>query len=225
MASELRRLKDPSLFKTQAYINGEFINARSGSTFDVHDPCTGDVIGTMPEMGAEETELAIDAAWKAFVTFKTTTARHRGRLLRKWYELMMENIDDLATIITLENGKPLAESRSEVKYAAEFVEWFSEEAPRIGGETISASTAGRRVYTTREPVGVCGLITPWNWPAGMVCQLSRVSSLLPLPTTITLTQRRLGHTKNRPSPGCWVYRRLESASRDSFRFCGPRDPC
>lgn len=171
MASELRRLKDSSLFKTQAYINGIWVESQSGARFDVYDPCTGNLVGSMPEMAGEDTSSAIDAASKAFSTFKTITPRKRGQMLRRWYDLIVENKTDLAILITLENGKPLAEALDEVQYAADFVEWFSEEAPRIYGETIPASTVGRRVQTIREPIGVCGLITPWNWPAGMVGQL------------------------------------------------------
>lgn len=156
------------MFRTQGFIDGKWATAKSGDTFDVQDPSTGKVIATMPDMTTEDVEAAIQAAAKAFESFKKTTPRDRARLLRKWYQLIEENADDLATLITMENGKPFAEALGEVHYAADYVEWFSEEAARIGGETIAASTAGRRIYTIHEPVGVCGLISPWNWPAGMV---------------------------------------------------------
>lgn len=156
------------MFKTQGFIGGKWVAAHSGSTFDVQDPSTGKVIATMPDMTTEDVGLAIQAASTAFESFKKTTPRERARLLRKWYQLIDENATSLATLITLENGKPYAEALSEVHYAADYVEWFSEGAARIGGETIAASTAGRRIYTIHEPVGVCGLISPWNWPAGMV---------------------------------------------------------
>lgn len=175
MSSELQRLEDLSLFKTQAYIDGKWVNSLSGATFDVYDPSTGSLLGSMPEMAAEDAVSAITAASKAFSTFKTITARKRGQLLRRWYDLIVEHKNDLATLITLENGKPLAEALDETQYAADFLEWFSEEAPRIYGETIPASVAGRRVQTIREPVGVCGLITPWNWPAGMASQQQYLS--------------------------------------------------
>jgi succinate-semialdehyde dehydrogenase / glutarate-semialdehyde dehydrogenase len=163
MIHNVPSLKDESLFKTQAYINGQWVNSRSGQTFEVQDPATGKLIGTMPEMANDDVDHAIDCAQKAFLTFRKTTNRERSKMLRKWYDLIMANEDDLATLITWENGKPYYEAKDEVKYAADFVEWFSEEAPRIYGETIPASVDGRRVYTMKEPVGVCGLVTPWNW--------------------------------------------------------------
>jgi len=163
------QLKDPSLLKTDVcYVNGEWIKAKSGKTFEVDDPATGKFIGTCPEFDPKDTENAIEAADAALKEFRTTTGRQRSKLLRKWYDLMMENIDDLATLITWENGKPLADAKGEVTYAANFFEWFSEEAPRVYGDTIPASIPGNRVWTIKEPIGVCGLITPWNFPAAMV---------------------------------------------------------
>lgn len=144
------------------------MKARSGKTFEVHDPATGELIGTAPEFDAKDTEGAIAAASAAFASFRTQTGRERSKLLRRWYDLVVQNADDLATLITLENGKPLADARGEVAYAANFFEWFSEEAPRIYGDTIPATVPGNRVLTVREPVGVCGLITPWNFPAAMI---------------------------------------------------------
>lgn len=132
------------------------------------DPATGKVIGTMPEFDAKDTQAAIDAAAAALPSFRKTTGRERSRLLRKWYQLMMDNIDDLALLITLENGKPTADAKGEVTYAANFFEWFAEEAPRTYGDTVPASVPGNRVFTLKEPVGVCGLITPWNFPAAMI---------------------------------------------------------
>ncbi|KAH9892986.1 Aldehyde/histidinol dehydrogenase [Xylariomycetidae sp. FL2044] len=163
------KLNDPSLFKTDVcYVNGEWVKAASGKTFEVHDPATGKLIGTCPEFTGKDTEKAIEAASDAFKTFKTKTPRERSKLLRKWYDLMVENSEDLATLITLENGKPFADAKGEVTYAANFFEWFSEEAPRIYGDSISATFPGNRVVTIRQPVGVCGLITPWNFPAAMI---------------------------------------------------------
>lgn len=159
-------------------MNGEWIGAKSGKTFEVTgtdgpahssssteltyplDPANGKVIGTMPEMDRADTEAAIEAAAAAFPSFRKTTGRERARMLRKWYQLMLDNADDLAKLITWENGKPLADAKGEVTYAANFFEWFSEEAPRVYGNTIPASIAGNRVFTIKEPVGVCGLITP-----------------------------------------------------------------
>ncbi|KAK3341469.1 succinate-semialdehyde dehydrogenase NADP+ [Lasiosphaeria hispida] len=163
------KLKDPSLFKQDVcYVNGEWVKARSGKTFEVNDPATGKLIGTCPDFDAQDTENAIAAADAAFEPFRKTTGRSRSKLLRKWYDLMVENADDLATLITWENGKPMADAKGEVTYAANFFEWFSEEAPRIYGDTIPSSTPGNRVWTIKEPVGVCGLITPWNFPAAMI---------------------------------------------------------
>jgi succinate-semialdehyde dehydrogenase/glutarate-semialdehyde dehydrogenase len=132
------------------------------------DPATGKVIGTMPEFDRADTEAAIAAAAAALPSFRKTTGRERAKMLRKWYQLMVDNAEDLAKLITWENGKPLADAKGEVTYAANFFEWFSEEAPRVYGSTIPASVPGNRVYTIKEPVGVCGLITPWNFPAAMV---------------------------------------------------------
>lgn len=161
-------LKDQTLFKTQAYVNGKWIDAKSAMTFEVHDPATGEQIGTMPEMDRSDTEAAIAAASAALPSFRNLTGRERSRMLRKWYQLMVDNADDLAKLITWENGKPIADSKGEVTYAANFFEWFAEEAPRVYGATIPASVAGNRVFTIKEPVGVCGLITPWNFPAAMI---------------------------------------------------------
>ncbi|EGP91285.1 unnamed protein product [Zymoseptoria tritici ST99CH_1A5] len=161
-------LKDKSLLKSQSYINGQWVGAKSGKTFEVHDPSTGKVIGSMPEMNKEDTEHAIKAASTAFQSFKKTTGRERARLLRKWYNLVQENSEDIAKLITWENGKPWADAKGEVAYAASFFDWFSEEAPRAYGDTIPSSVAGNRVYTLKQPVGVCGLITPWNFPAAMI---------------------------------------------------------
>lgn len=166
-AHQIPPLKDKSLFKEQAYINGAWVNAQSGKTFEVHDPATGKVIGTMPEMNANDTNDAIAAASRALVSFRKTTARQRADMLRKWYNLMVENSEDLARLITWENGKPFADAKGEVGYASSFFNWFSEEATRITGDTIPASVAGNRIFTVKEPVGVCGLITPWNFPAAV----------------------------------------------------------
>jgi succinate-semialdehyde dehydrogenase / glutarate-semialdehyde dehydrogenase len=143
-------------------------NTIANETCCVIDPATGKYIGSAPEFDTQDTEKAIQAAETALKSFRTTTGRQRAKLLRKWYDLMVENSDDLATLITWENGKPLADAKGEVTYAANFFEWFSEEAPRTYGDTIPATVPGNRVMTIKEPIGVCGLITPWNFPAAMV---------------------------------------------------------
>ncbi|KAK4963910.1 succinate semialdehyde dehydrogenase NADP+ linked [Elasticomyces elasticus] len=161
-------LSDKSLLKSQAYVNGKWVDAKSGKTFEVTDPSTQKTIGTMPEMDASDTQAAIDAASAALPSFRKTTGRERARMLRKWYQLMVDNADDLAKLITWENGKPMADAKGEVAYAAGFFEWFSEEAPRAYGDTIAATIPGNRIFTIKQPVGVCGLITPWNFPAAMI---------------------------------------------------------
>ncbi|BCS00949.1 NAD-dependent succinate-semialdehyde dehydrogenase [Aspergillus luchuensis] len=168
MGYNVPQLKDQSLFIQKAYVNGEWVDAQSGQTFEVHDPASGKLIGTCPEFSAADTEKAIQAAKEAFPKFRTTLSRERARMLRRWYQLMIDNADDLATLITWENGKPLTDAKGEVNYAASFFEWFSEEAPRIYGDTIPSSVPGNRVMTLKQPVGVCGLITPWNFPAAMI---------------------------------------------------------
>ncbi|PTB68854.1 succinate-semialdehyde dehydrogenase NADP+ [Trichoderma citrinoviride] len=163
------KLRDPSLLKQNVcYVNGEWVAAKSGKTFKVHDPATGEVIGTAPEFTPADTESAITAAADAFKSFRTLTGRERAKLLRKWYDLAVENAEDIAQLITWENGKPIADARGEASYAANFFEWFSEEAPRTYGDVIPATVPGNRVWTIKEPVGVCGLITPWNFPAAMI---------------------------------------------------------
>ncbi|CUS09826.1 unnamed protein product [Tuber aestivum] len=185
------KLKDPSLFREAAFINGQFVQAKDGKTFDVHDPASTDRIATIPELSVSEVQDAINIARDALKSFRRTLPRERARMLRKWYDLIMENQEDLAALITWENGKPLADARGEVAYAAAFFEWFSEEAPRMYGDNIPASVRENRVVTVKQPIGVCGLITPyactrcpssipgspthticfskrWNFPAAMI---------------------------------------------------------
>ena len=149
-------------------MNGQWVTSKSNQIFEVHDPSTGKLIGTCPEFNKDDTLSAISAAEEAFASFRKTTPRERATLLRKWYNLMQEHAADLATLITWENGKPLNDAKGEVAYAANFFNWFSEEAPRMYGDTIPASVPGNRVMTIRQPVGIAGLITPWNFPAAMI---------------------------------------------------------
>ncbi len=162
------QLIDNKLFKQKAYIDGQWVDADSGKTFEVTNPATGEVIGVVPEMGATETKQAIAAADKAFAIWKTKTAKERSAILRRWYELLLENKEDLAKIMTLEQGKSLAEAGGEVVYAASFIEWFAEEAKRVYGETIPGNTTDQRIVVTRMPVGVTAAITPWNFPSAMI---------------------------------------------------------
>ncbi|BFZ63141.1 succinate semialdehyde dehydrogenase NADP+ linked [Saitoella coloradoensis] len=162
------KLKDQSLFKQQGLINGQWADAQSGETFTVTDPVNNAEIGTCPEMTRKEVAEAIDAARKAFADFRNTTPRERSTILKKWHQLCMENADDLAKILTWENGKPLAEAQGEVKYGSAFFEWFAEEAVRLYGDVIPSSTKGNRIITLKQPVGVVGIITPWNFPIAMI---------------------------------------------------------
>ncbi|MEN3113507.1 NADP-dependent succinate-semialdehyde dehydrogenase [Uliginosibacterium paludis] len=161
-------LKDPSLLRTQCFINGQWCDADSGATLTVSNPADGTPLGSVPKMGAAETKRAIDAANAALPLWRAKTAGERGRLLRRWYELLMAHQDDLALIMTSEQGKPLAEARGEIAYAAGYLDWFAEEGKRAYGEIIPPHGADKRILVTREPVGVCAAITPWNFPAAMI---------------------------------------------------------
>jgi succinate-semialdehyde dehydrogenase/glutarate-semialdehyde dehydrogenase len=161
-------LKDPSLLRQQAYIDGEWCDAIEGNKITVHNPATGEQLGTVPRMGAVETRRAIEAANAAWPAWRKKSAKERAAILRKWNDLMLENADDLAMIMTLEQGKPLAESKGEIAYAASFLEWFAEEGKRVAGDTLASPWPDRRIVVTKEPIGVCAAITPWNFPAAMI---------------------------------------------------------
>jgi len=162
------QLKDPSLLRQQAYINGQWVDADNGATVAVTNPATGEQIGTVPVMGAAETRRAIEAANAAWPAWRKKTARERALILRKWNDLILANTEDLALLMTAEQGKPLTESRGEVAYGASFIEWFGEQAKRVAGETLASPSAGQRILVTREPIGVCAAITPWNFPIAMI---------------------------------------------------------
>jgi succinate-semialdehyde dehydrogenase / glutarate-semialdehyde dehydrogenase len=161
-------LKDPNLLKSQCFIDGQWVAADSGAVREVRNPATGELLATVPNAGTAETRRAIEAASRAFGPWRAKTADERARILRRWYELMMGNQDDLARLMTGEQGKPLAESRGEIGYAASFVEWFAEEARRVDGDVIPSPWPDKRIVVVREPVGVCAAITPWNFPAAMI---------------------------------------------------------
>ena len=161
-------LQDASLLRQQCYIDGAWADADNGKTIDVTNPADNDVIGTVPAMGGAETRRAIEAANRAYPAWRAKTAKERSKILRKWFDLMMENQEDLAIIMTAEQGKPLAESRGEIGYGASFVEWFAEEGKRAYGDVIPQPTSDRRIVVIKEPVGVVGLITPWNFPNAMI---------------------------------------------------------
>jgi len=161
-------LKDPSLLRQQCYINGQWCDAQSKETVAIANPATGAVIGSVPVMGQAETQAAIAAAEAALPAWRALTAKERGAKLRRWFELLNENSDDLALMMTTEQGKPLAEAKGEVTYAASFIEWFAEEAKRVYGDTIPGHQGDKRIMVIKQPVGVTAAITPWNFPAAMI---------------------------------------------------------
>src|SRR5207253_2497589 len=162
------KLQDEKLFRQKCYIDGEWVDADDRTTIPVKDPASGETLGTVPKMGAEETRRAIEAADKALPAWRGRTAKERAQILRRWFDLMMANQDDLARLMTLEQGKPLAESKGEVAYAAAFLEWFGEEAKRIYGDTIPQHQADKRIVVIKQPIGVVACITPWNFPLAMI---------------------------------------------------------
>ncbi|MDJ0778583.1 MAG: NAD-dependent succinate-semialdehyde dehydrogenase [Gammaproteobacteria bacterium] len=162
------QLSDQGLLKTQAYINGQWVDADSGETVPVNNPATGEIIAEVAKCSTAETRRAIEAAEAAFVDWRQRPAKERANLLRKWFNLMMEAQEDLALIMTLEQGKPLAESRGEIAYGANYIEWFAEESKRIYGDTIPAPSGDKRIVCIKQPVGVVACITPWNFPNAML---------------------------------------------------------
>jgi succinate-semialdehyde dehydrogenase/glutarate-semialdehyde dehydrogenase len=161
-------LKDVDLFREACYIAGQWVKAESGRTISVDNPATGEIIGTVPKLGASETKRAIDAANRAFRPWSKKTAKERAQILRRWFDLMMSNQEDLARLMTIEQGKPLAESKGEVAYAAAFLEWFGEEAKRVYGDTIPPHQPDKRIVVIKQPIGVVACITPWNFPLAMI---------------------------------------------------------
>jgi len=162
------QLKDPALFRQQCYVDGGWIDADSGATIEVTNPATGEVLGTIPKLGREETARAIEAANRAWPAWRAKTGKERANLLRAWYNLIMANQEDLAVLMTLEQGKPLAEAKGEIVYGASFVEWFAEEAKRVYGDTIPQHQPDKRIVVIKQPVGVVAAITPWNFPNAMI---------------------------------------------------------
>ena len=166
----MENLADSQLFTQACLINGEWLSAADNKTYDVYNPATGKKIGTLPDMGAGETHLAIAAAQRAGKDWAATSAKERSNFLRRWFELMMQSQDDLGRIMTLEQGKPLPEAKGEIAYGASFIEWFAEEARRNDGDLIPASLRNNRIMVLRHPVGVCAAITPWNFPNAMLAR-------------------------------------------------------
>jgi succinate-semialdehyde dehydrogenase / glutarate-semialdehyde dehydrogenase len=165
-------LREPDLLRTQAFVDGAWVDADSGETFRVLNPATGEEIASVPRLGAAETRRAIEAARRALPGWRGATAKERAGVLRRWADLMLAHQEDLAALMTAEQGKPLAEARAEIAYAASFLEWFGEEAKRVYGDTIPQPTPERRIVVTKEPVGVTAGITPWNFPAAMITRKS-----------------------------------------------------
>ncbi len=161
-------LKDPSLFRQANFVDGKWIEAASGNTITVRNPATGEAVGTVPSLSAAETRAAIEAANRAQPAWRAHTAKERAAILRRLNDLMLANADDLAIIMTAEQGKPLTESKGEIAYAASFIEWFAEEGKRVYGDTIPQNARGRRIIVQKEPIGVFAAITPWNFPAAMI---------------------------------------------------------
>jgi len=164
------KLQDSSLFRQQCFIDGQWCDADRGETITVTNPANGTAIGTVPKMGSAETRNAIYAAERAQVAWRSITAKQRAVILRRWYELILENQEDLAVLMTSEQGKPISESRGEIAYGASYIEWFAEEAKRVYGDTIPAPTSDKRIIVVKQPVGVVAAITPWNFPNAMIAR-------------------------------------------------------
>ncbi|WP_295966595.1 NAD-dependent succinate-semialdehyde dehydrogenase [uncultured Bartonella sp.] len=197
------KLSDKSLLKDKCLINGQWLSAKSNETISVTNPADGDVVGIVPSLSATEVETVIEASNAAFKQWRKLTAADRSKILRKWFDLMIANADDLAMIMTSEQGKPLKEARGEILYAASFVEWFAEEAKRTYGDTIPSPQAKQRITVIKQPVGVTAAITPWNFPAAMITRkaapaLAAGCTMIVRPASLTpLTALALGELANR----------------------------
>ncbi|HEX6794074.1 MAG TPA: aldehyde dehydrogenase family protein, partial [Casimicrobiaceae bacterium] len=178
------QLSDPSLLRQQCYVDGKWLDADDRGSMPVVDPATGELVGTAPMFGAAETKRAIAAAERAFPAWRAKTAKERGAILRKWNDLMLANRDDLARILTAEQGKPLGEAKGEITIGAAYVEWFAEEAKRVYGDVIPTIGNDRRLVVVKEPVGVCAAITPWNFPSSMITR--KVSPALAAGCTVVI---------------------------------------
>jgi succinate-semialdehyde dehydrogenase/glutarate-semialdehyde dehydrogenase len=178
------KLNNPDLLRSQSYLNGQWIDGQDGAVFPVDNPATGADIAHVANLGPKQAQLAIEAAHAAFPAWRARTAKERSNILRKWFDLINANTDDLARIMTIEQGKPFAEAKGEIAYGASFVEWFAEQAKRVMGDTISAPIATNRMLVLREPIGVCAAITPWNFPTAMITR--KVAPALAAGCTIVL---------------------------------------
>ncbi len=167
-AAALPQLQDPELLRTQALIGGHWVNAEDGGAFSVNNPATGELLATVANLDVADTARAIDAAQAALPAWSARVAKERAGIMRKWFDLILIHLEDLARLMTAEQGKPLAEARGEVMYAASFVEWFGEEAKRVSGDTLSTTSPDKRLVVLKQPIGVCAAITPWNFPLAMI---------------------------------------------------------
>jgi succinate-semialdehyde dehydrogenase/glutarate-semialdehyde dehydrogenase len=177
-------LNDPTLYKTRSYINGTWMDSKDGSSFTVDNPASGRSIAQVANLGADEAQAAIAAADQAFKGWRARTGKERAGILRKWFDLIIANTEDLARLMTLEQGKPIAESRGEVAYGASFVEWFAEQAKRVSGDIMASPNRANRMLVMREPIGVCAAITPWNFPNAMITR--KVAPALAAGCTVVL---------------------------------------
>ena len=227
-ATDLRaRLTDPALLETRAYLGGDWVTAASGASFTVTNPARGDVVAEVTDISREEVPAAIAAAHAAQKAWAARPAKERANILRRWYELMVENADDLAAILTAEQGKPLAEAKGEVLYGASFVEWFAEEAKRVYGETIPGHQADKRLSVIRQPIGVTAAITPWNFPNAMITRkagpaLAAGCSMLVRPATLTpLSALALGVLADRAGIPAGVLSIIPSSAASAIgkEFC------
>src|SRR5258707_4587028 len=167
--NQLKQLKDAALFRTQAYIDGEWSSGSSGAqNFAVLDPADNTEIARVPNLTADDAKRAIAAANAALPAWRAKTGKERAAVLRRWFDLIVANADALAAIMTAEQGKPLAEARGEVMFGASFIEWFAEEAKRVNGDVLASPTGDKRMVTIKQPIGVCASITPWNFPIAMI---------------------------------------------------------
>ncbi len=177
-------LDNPNLLRTQAYVNGAWVSGQAHATFDVDNPANGQTIASVANLSEADAQAAIDAAHAAWPAWRAMPAKARSAVLRKWFDLINQHADDLARIMTIEQGKPFAEARGEITYGASFVEWFAEQAKRIMGDTIEAPIANTRIMVLREPIGVCAAITPWNFPNAMITR--KVAPALAAGCTVVL---------------------------------------
>ena len=190
-------LKNPALLREQSYINGEWVAAEDGATFAVTNPADGSLVADVPEMEVAGARAAIEAANAAWPAWRSKTAKERSAILRRWFDLILANKDDLAAIMTAEQGKPLAESAGEVMYGASFIEWFAEEAKRMYGDVIPAHLADRRIITIKQGVGVVAAITPWNFPNAMITRKAGPAMAAGCPVVI----KPASETPLSPGPG------------------------